>query len=207
MARPELPDIDAGLEAWDALLEQWKDILTDGPFPIKFYATVSALPAAGADNLNCLAVTLDTKELWHSDGTAWRIVGGGTGHVDASGARAELKKATTLLSPLAGATATWTGAFPAGVHALGVSARVTTLVTSGDGGTSFNVGDGTDADRYAATVAFAVGTTKTPADATADPSGWRAAAGNVVLTCVGGTFSAGAVRLVAYYLQLTAPTS
>lgn len=206
MARPTLEEIDHGQASADATVNDNFAILVDGPIPIYQAADVATLLAVNAANYeNCLAVTADTDELWQSNGSAW--VHYGPGHVNLNGARGLLKVATSLLSGLSGATATATGIFPAGCVRLGVSLRVTTAVTSGDGGTSFNVGDGTDADRYAATVAFTLGTTKTPADGTATPLEWLAAAGNVVLTCVGGTFNAGAVRLVAYYLQLTAPTS
>lgn len=117
-----------------------------------------------------------------------------------------IKIATTTVN-LAGATTTATGLFPAKCVRLGVTYRVTTIVTSGDGGTSFNVGDGTDADLYGATIAFAAGTTGNLSQATADPTVWAAAAGDVVFTCVGGTFSGGVVRVNAHFIDLTAPTS
>jgi hypothetical protein len=202
MARPTLTDLAAGQLAAESTINDNNAVITGGPFPIKQYANFAALPAAGADNVDCLAATEDTDELWISDGSAWRTIGGG--HLNANGARGRLVVATTLLSPMAGATMTWAGAFPAGSRAIGVSLRVTTLVT---GATSFDVGDGTDVDRYAAAVALAAGTTKTPANATADPGGWRAAAGDVVLTANGSNFTGGAVRVVALYEELTAPTS
>lgn len=205
MARPTLTDLDHEQQSWDSTVNDNNDVLVGGPFPIKTYANFAALPAAGADNVNCLAVTEDTDELWQSDGSNWRHYG--PGHVNANGARGLLRVATTELTGMSGPTATWSNAVPAGAILLGVSLRVTTLVASGDGGTDFDVGDGTDADRFAAAAAFAAGTTKTPADHTATPLAWLSAALSVVLTCNGGTFNAGAVRLVAYYLQLTAPSS
>lgn len=118
-------------------------------------------------------------------------------------------RAATATVNLSGATSTASALFPAACIRLGVTARVTTAATSGDGGTSINVGDGTDADRYGAAIAFALGTTVTMANATDDPSsgGWVGATGDVVFTCNGGTFSGGVVRVVAHYLDLTAPTS
>lgn len=206
--RPTLTPLDHEQQSWDSTVNDNNDVLVGGPFPLYQAASYAALISdhpAGADNVNCLAVTADTDEVWQSDGTNWRHYG--PGHLQASGARGLLKVATTELSGLSGATATWSTAVPAGAILLGVSLRVTTLVASGDGGTDFDVGDGSDADRFAAAAAFTAGTTKTPADHTATPLAWLGAALDVVLTCNGGTFNAGAVRLVAYYLQLTAPTS
>lgn len=127
---------------------------------------------------------------------------------NANGATANVRSATTTVN-LSGATSTASALFPAACIRLGVTARVTTIVTSGDGGTDMNVGDGTDADRYGATIAFAAGTTVDMSNATADPSsgGWVGATGDVVFTCNGGTFSGGVVRVCAHYLDLTAPTS
>lgn len=208
MPRPTLTDLAAGQLAAEATINGNHVVLTGGPFPIVVY-TVSTLPAAGADNVNCLAVTSDTDELWHSDGSAWRIVGGDTGHIDAFGARAALKKATQLVT-LNGnpSPVTWSGAFPDGCIKLGVSGRVTTTAT-GTTLTDLDIGDGTTVDLYVNALALAAGTTFTPADHTASPLAFAASAGDVVVTGVGlaGNFTAGAIRLVVYYLQLTAPTS
>jgi hypothetical protein len=203
MARPTVTEIEHGQQSWDSDINDNFAILVDGPFPIYEAATVTALLATNPGGFErCLVVTTDTGELWISDGTDWRLFG--TGDLNANGARGRLRVATTLLSGLSGPTATWAGAFPAGCRRIGVSGRVTTLIT---GATSFDVGDGSDADRYANDKALAAGTTFTPADATADPGGWAAAAGDVVLTANGSDFTAGAVRLVALYEELTAPTS
>lgn len=123
-----------------------------------------------------------------------------------NGYSTRIRVSTTTVN-LSGATSTATGLFPAKCIQLGVTYRVTTLATSGDGGTSINVGDGSDPDRYGATIAFAAGTTGDLDDATADPRGWSASAGDVVFTCNGGTFSGGVVRVCAHYIDLTAPTS
>lgn len=79
---------------------------------------------------------------------------------------------------------------------------MTTTIT---GATSFDVGDGTTQDMFAALVALAAGSTKTPADRNASPE--SIAAKDVVLTANGMDFTAGAVRLVGAYDELTAPTS
>jgi hypothetical protein len=203
MARPALVDIDHGQASADAAVNDNFAILVDGPIPLYQAATVTALLAVNAANYeNCLAVTADTDELWQSDGANW--VHYGPGHVNLNGARGLLKVATTLLATGSGATQTWSGAFPAGSIRLGVAGRVTTAIT---GATSVDIGDGTDADLYANDLAVALNTTFTPANHTATPLAWAAAAGDVVATANGSNFTAGAIRLVAYYLQLTAPTS
>jgi hypothetical protein len=110
-----------------------------------------------------------------------------------------------LLSGLSGATATATGIIPAGAQLLGVTVRVTTAIT---GATSFSIGDGSGVDLWGASIAVALNTITTSANYTANPTGtWSAAARNVVLTANGGSFTGGAVRVVAHYATLSGPES
>ena len=118
-----------------------------------------------------------------------------------------LSSAETEITGMSGATATASNIIPAGSLVVGVSIRVTTLVTSGDGGTSFTIGDGTDADRWGTGIAFTAGTTTDIADFTITSPVYYTAATSVVLTPNSGTFSAGAVRVVVFYWDITAPTS
>lgn len=112
--------------------------------------------------------------------------------------------ASTLLSDLS-ISATATGLIPNGALVLGVVVRVTTLIT---GPTSFDVGDGTDVDRWGATIALTAGTTTSPSGFTDNTIQWQTGgAGNVVLSPNGGAFTAGAARVVVAYVSLTAPTS
>lgn len=111
---------------------------------------------------------------------------------------------TASSGALSGASYSFSNALPAGAIILGVTVRVTTTIT---GATSFSIGDGTDVDRYGATIALASGTTTTFASATASPLEWRSAVGNVVLTANGSNFTGGVVRLCVHYLTGTAPTS
>jgi hypothetical protein len=120
------------------------------------------------------------------------------------GAKATLDVAETELTALSGATVTATNLIPAGSFVVGVNVRVTTLIT---GATSFNIGDGSDADRWGATIAVGAGTTTSIVNYTANGFGQFAAANNVVLTANGSNFTAGAVRITVYYVSLTAPTS
>ena len=114
------------------------------------------------------------------------------------GAQVDLAEADVTCS---GATSTATNLYPAGVFRLGATVRVKTLIT---GATSFNVGDGTDADLNGAAIAVAVGTRTTSADfiATTQP-----ASRNVVLTAVGSNFTAGVVTVTAHFLRLLGPTN
>lgn len=205
MVRPTFTDLTQGLESWAAWINDLKNALVGAPFPPREYANFAALPAASSYD-RCIAVTADTGELWLSDGSAWRTFG--AGQPNANGARGGVVLATTELTLTS--SLTWTGAFPQGSTPLDVSGYVTELVTSGDGGTDLDVGDGTDADLYKAGLAFtAGGSFRAGVDRTATlpTASLTAGAGNVVLTMNGGTPSAGKVRLVAAYLQLTAPTS
>lgn len=201
MARPALTPLDSGQQSWDATINDNNDVMTDGPLPVVRYAAPANLPTPGSYE-ECLATTEAPSELWHSDGSEWRTHGPGS--PDNSGARGGVETVSEHLTGLSGASVATSGLIPAGVFLLGVSIRVTTIVA---GPTDFDVGDGTDADRFAATVALAAGTTKTPADATADPTGWAAGAREVTLTANGGNFTSGAVRVVASFVRLTAPTA
>jgi len=122
----------------------------------------------------------------------------------ASGAGPTLLTVETLVSALSGATATATNLIPAGCFLFGITVRVTTLIT---GATSFDIGDGSDANRWGGTIAVAVGTTSSIADFTAAGYGQFTTANSVVLTANGSNFTAGAVRVTAHYLTLTAATS
>ena len=199
MARPALVDIQAGVEGWDSLFDDNMEVLR-GPLPIKLFSTVAAILATNPANYEgCVCTNQEDWSLWISNGVAWAPVAGST-----RGAYSYFGYAESESSALSGASYTFTSLIPAGVRLLGVSGRVTTLVT---GATSFHVGDGSDADRFSASVAPALGTTFSPQGATADPGGWSAAAGNVVLTAVGGNFSAGKVRACAHYIRSEAPQS
>jgi hypothetical protein len=103
-------------------------------------------------------------------------------------------------------TCTSSNLIPAGSLVIGVTARVTTIL-AGAGLTTWTLGDGSDADRWGATLALAAGTTVTLANTTITTVPLYAAATNVVLTAAAGQFDSGVVRLTVHYISLTAPTS
>jgi hypothetical protein len=125
--------------------------------------------------------------------------------VSANGQMASLLTATAISTALtSGSTYTFTNLIPAGSIVLGVTIRVTTLVT---GATSMTIGDGTDATRWGTGIAVAAGTTTTLADCTEVAVPIYAAATSVVLTAAGSDFTAGVVRATVHYISLTAATS
>lgn len=126
----------------------------------------------------------------------------------ANGQIANIQSATVVLSAFSGGTKTATNLIPAGAVVLGVTIRVTTLITSGDGSVAMTIGDGTTADLWGSGIVFTLGTTTTGADfkAGSTPKNYPAAT-SVVFTATGGTFSAGAVRITVHYVSFTAATS
>lgn len=105
-----------------------------------------------------------------------------------------------------GATCTATNLIPAGSLVIGVDARVTTIL-AGVGLTTWKIGDGSDDDRWGATLALAAGTTVTLANATITSVPIYAAATSVVLTAAAGQFDSGVVRITVHYISLTAAAS
>ena len=115
-----------------------------------------------------------------------------------------IEQATVLKSALSGATVTCTDLIPAGCILLGITTRVTTVIT---GATSVDIGDGSDADRWGNDTAITAGTTTGLADLTGTGLAVNVAAMSVVLTANGSNFLTGAIRVTAHYIRLTAPTS
>jgi hypothetical protein len=128
--------------------------------------------------------------------------------VHPNGVTTNIKYATTLLSALSGASVTATGLIPDGAFVLGVVTRITTTFGATGGTTGYQVGDGSDADRWGAIATITSGTTSNNANATANFTGAFTAANDVVITAVGGNFDGtGALRVTVSYIDLTAPTS
>jgi hypothetical protein len=83
---------------------------------------------------------------------------------------------------------------------LGVSSRTTLAIT---GATSYGVGIATDATKFGNTLNVALGSTNV---GVIGPAGFYADT-KVRVTANGGSFSAGKVRLVVYFLEMSAPTA
>lgn len=138
--------------------------------------------------------------------------GGDAYHTQAAnGAGTAVKHVTTLLSAVSGATVTATNLIPAGSYVLSCTTRVTTALGGGGGTTGYQVGDGSDADRWGVASTITSGTQTGMASAgapTASPVGYFVSANNVVITAVGGNFNGtGAIRVCVAYVDGVSPTS
>ena len=103
---------------------------------------------------------------------------------------------------------TASGLIPAGALPVSVVTRVLTTI-SGGGATGYEIGDGSDVDRWGSISALTAGTTSDPEDFTDNSLGFNnsASAADVVLTGIGGTPTAGTVRVTVSYMSFGAPTS
>jgi len=119
----------------------------------------------------------------------------------------ELKTLSTI-----GTTSDTTIDLPANALLEAVVARVTTTI-SGGGVTSIDIGDPTTAARFITGMALSSGTTGVGLNhmkgaVTTDAAGpTQSSTAKIRITANGGTPSAGVVRLTAFYLQFTPPTS
>ncbi len=119
---------------------------------------------------------------------------------------AAIKEATDLLVALSGASVDSVGLIPAGSLVLGMTARVTTVIT---GATTWDLGvvSPLDVDAFGAALALAADTLVDLTDITQASPLFYAAAADVRLTANGSSFTGGDVRITVHYLQLTAPLS
>jgi hypothetical protein len=112
--------------------------------------------------------------------------------------RMTVKSVRTTLSALSGASVATTGTFiPDGAVVVGVTTRVSTLLTGADG---YQVGDGTDADRWGDITGTAIGTTSDNRDWTAGTIECFTAGGEITLTAKTANFTAGAIEICVFYL-------
>lgn len=102
------------------------------------------------------------------------------------------------------ASKTTSGLIPDGCILLGVTGRV---ITGGTNASSMNIGDGSTADLYGATISIADTTTFGPADHTAALSNPQIAAGDVTVTGVGGNIFDMVIDITAHYITLSAASS
>jgi hypothetical protein len=112
--------------------------------------------------------------------------------------RLTIKTKAVTLSGLTGASvATTTGFIPDGAVLVGLTTRVSTAIT---GATGYDIGDGSDANRWGANIGIALNTSSDNRDWTAGTIECFTAAQEVTLTAVGSNFTGGAVVIVAHYL-------
>jgi hypothetical protein len=112
--------------------------------------------------------------------------------------RLAIKTKAVTLSALTGASVATTGGFiPDGAVLVGLTTRVSTAIT---GATGYDIGDGSDADRWGANVDIALNTSSDNTNWTAGTIECFTAAQEVTLTAVGSNFTGGEVVIVAHYL-------
>jgi hypothetical protein len=125
-----------------------------------------------------------------------------------NGAALAVRQATTTVNATAAAASvTATNLIPAGAFVLGVTTRITTGLGTSNGTTGYQVGDGSDADRWGNKTGTTSGTSTSNSDATANWTGAFTTANNVVITAVGGNFDGtGVIRITVLYINTTALT-
>lgn len=123
--------------------------------------------------------------------------------------RTNIGHKTTELTLTAGATVTWASAIPVGSEVVCVTSRITEAISGAGGTTGYQIGDGTDADRWADKTALALDTTTDLADITDTNRHVYTSVTNVVITAKTANFDGvtGKLRLTVHYLELSPPTS
>lgn len=115
--------------------------------------------------------------------------------------RGGLKAAKATASAVSGASVALTALIPDGAVVIGVTTKVTIALGTGGGTTGYQVGDGSDADRWGDITGTAAGTSSDNTNATATGINLFTAANDVVLTAVGGNFNGtGAIEVCVFYL-------
>lgn len=114
-----------------------------------------------------------------------------------SGFTSGIVKSVTGAVTLAGATSATGNIIPVGSFVIGVATTTTTTITGASG---YQVGDGSDADRWGDITGTAVGTDSDNTDSTANPTGYFAAASAVTLTAKTSNFTGGVVQVTVFYL-------
>jgi len=99
----------------------------------------------------------------------------------------------------AGSSVFAAGLIPAGSFLIGVTVRVVTQVT---GPTGFDVGDGTDVDRWGNSISVVAGTTTDITDFSSSSVTTFPFANDVRLTSDGVDFTGGSVRITVHYITL-----
>lgn len=111
------------------------------------------------------------------------------------------KTAVGTASNVSGASVTLSGLIPDGAVVIGVTTKVTTSLGTGGGTTGYQVGDGSDADRWGDITGTAAGTSSDNTNATATGVNLFTSANDVVLTAKGGNFNGtGIIDVVVHYL-------
>lgn len=103
----------------------------------------------------------------------------------------------TASGALSGASVTLSAAIPDGAVVVGVTSRVSTLIT---GATGYQIGTVADPDRWGDITGTAVGTVSKNSDWTVGTVECFTSATDIVLTANGSNFTAGAIEVCVHYL-------
>jgi hypothetical protein len=114
-------------------------------------------------------------------------------------AETEIQSTFADVATSAGSSVFVAGLIPAGSFVIGVTVRVLTTVL---GPASFDVGDGTDVDRWGASIGISVATTTDITDFTTGALTNFPFANDVRLTSTGVDFTGGSVRITVHYMTL-----
>jgi len=115
--------------------------------------------------------------------------------------RVAIKTARATLASVSGATVTATGIIPDGAVVVGVTTKVTVALGTGGGTSGYNVGDGSDPDRWGAITGTVAGTSSDNTNWTAGTIQAFTAASDIVITAVGGNFNGtGTIYVSVQYL-------
>lgn len=123
--------------------------------------------------------------------------------VSPQGAKCFIDVNETILSA-SGSSAAATGLVPAGSILLGVVARNLSSIT---GCTGYNLGDGTNATRFAMSFSNLINQSTSAANFTTLSVFANASALNPTITAIGSNFTGGNVRLSAFFLRLFGPSA
>ena len=178
-------------------------VTSDAQFVVDITSTEALLVRKNADGGDVFAVNTDTSVVsitGAADITAVSVNGTPT---SAIGSSLNIESATAILATTSGTVVTATSLIPAGSFVVGIVTRVNDLVT---GPAGYDVGDGTDVDRWGNSILVAADTTSDITDFTSSALTLFPAANDVVVTSDGAAFSAGNIRVTVYYMSLTAPT-
>lgn len=171
--------------------------------------TTSMITGLVAGNANVLVVDRRagawTPYVWSGSAYVASFING----QGANGTQVQILTKTTTIAGAAGATITASNFIPAGSLVLGLSSYVVSTF-SNTSLTSMKIGDGTTTNQFSsATMALTAGTTSnsvTDGANTAPP--FYKVATSVVVTGNGASFAAnGSIRIVLFYITITAPTS
>lgn len=115
--------------------------------------------------------------------------------------RLALATARATLSNVSGASVTASALVPDGAVVVGVTSKVTTALGTSNGTTGYQIGDGSDVDRWGAITGTALGTSSDNRDWTATTVQAFTSATDVVITATGGNFDGtGVIYLSVQYL-------